>query len=85
MKTSIKKVQKITSKGQITLPVSWRRKFKTDQILVESHGSHLDISPFNLKSCEVDKEYTVFDAIRDNKGKGIKAEDLLSVLKKIDK
>jgi len=31
-----------------------------------------------------DQEYTVFDAIRDNKGKGIKAKDLVKVLKRID-
>jgi len=27
------------------------------------------------------KEYTVFDAIRDNDGKGIKAADLVKILK----
>lgn len=36
---------------------------------------------FNKKS--VFKEYTVFDAIRDNQGKGIKANDLIKILKKI--
>ena len=83
MEVSIKKVQKITSKGQITLPAQWRKRFKTNQILVESRGKHLDISPFDLKSCEIDKEYTVFDALRDNKGKGLKAKNLLGILKKI--
>jgi hypothetical protein len=29
------------------------------------------------------KEYTVFDAVRDNQGKGIKANDLIKVLKKM--
>ncbi|MFH0951455.1 MAG: hypothetical protein V1765_03220 [bacterium] len=28
------------------------------------------------------KAYTVFDAIRDNRGQGIKAEDLTQILKK---
>lgn len=82
----IRRVQKITSKGQITLPVSWRKKFKTNQILLVSNGDLIEISPFYLdenKKCYND-EYTVFDAIRDNKGEGLKAKDLLSILKKID-
>ena len=29
------------------------------------------------------KVYTVFDATRDNKGKGVKAKDLVAVLQKI--
>ncbi len=82
----IKRVQKVTSKGQITLPVSWRKKFKTNQIVLASKGDSLEISPFYLereKECRP-QEYTVFDAIRDNKGKGLKAASLLSILKKID-
>ncbi|MDO8555414.1 MAG: hypothetical protein Q7R75_02515 [bacterium] len=30
-------------------------------------------------------EYTVFDAIRDNKGKGLKVLDLIKILKKREK
>lgn len=80
----MEKVQKVTSKGQITLPVFWRSKFKTDQIFLRAKGDLIEISPVRLESLKA-KEYTVFDAIRDNKGKGIKAEDLLMILKKIDR
>lgn len=79
----IKKIQKITSKGQITLPVLWRNKFKTEQILLKVKDDLIEISPARLEPAKF-SEYTVFDAIRDNKGKGLKAGDLLKILKKID-
>jgi len=78
MKTFIEKTQKITERGQITLPASWRKEVKTDTIHLKTDGEFIEISP-------VYKEYTVFDAIRDNRGKGLKAIDLVKILKKIDK
>ncbi|MBU2542784.1 hypothetical protein KJ785_04465 [Patescibacteria group bacterium] len=75
-------IVKATTKGQITIPVKWRNRFKTDRFLIEIKDTHLEIKPINLDDlCKI-KDYTVFDAIRDNKGKGIKAKDLLGVLKK---
>ena len=84
MKT-LSRVQRVTSKGQITLPVSWRTAVQSDQVLVEQKGEVIEISPVHLSRRQNEKGwYTVFDAIQDNKGKGIKAEDLLKILKKID-
>lgn len=84
MKT-LSRVQRVTSKGQITLPVSWRVAVRSDQVLVEQKGEVIEISPVRLSRRKGGKGwYTVFDAIRDNKGKGMKAGDLLKVLKKID-
>ncbi len=83
MNITTEKVQKITSKGQITLPVLWRNKVKTNQILLKTKGDLIEIFPVKLDSLQT-KEYTVFDAIRDNKCKGIRAMDLLKLLKKID-
>lgn len=83
MSIVVEKVQKITSKGQITLPVLWRNRFKVNQILLKTKDDLIEISPLRLDSLQA-REYTVFDAIRDNKGKGIKAKDLLKLLKKID-
>lgn len=77
------KIQKITSRGQITLPVSWRRKVNTNTIVVRTKGDVVEITPARLEKNS--GEYTVFDAIRDNEGKGIKATDLVKILKKIDK
>ena len=43
------------------------------------------ILPFYLsKTKNIQGEYTVFDAIRDNKDRGLKAKDLLKILNKID-
>ncbi|MBU3925664.1 hypothetical protein KJ763_00645 [Patescibacteria group bacterium] len=83
MNTMIKKVQKITSKGQITLPILWRNKFKASQILLKTKGDVIEISSINLDNFK-QSDYTVFDALRDNKGKGLKAIDLLKILRKID-
>lgn len=85
MDKSTKRVQKVTSKGQITLPVSWRKKFNVQQVLVEPKGDFIEISSFSLDDRGCNEEYTVFDAIRDNNGKGLKAKDLLNILKKVDK
>lgn len=82
--TTRAKIQNITSKGQITLPVAWRRKTGAGQIVVRVKGNMLEISPAAISSRRGPKEYTVFDALRDNKGKGIKASDLLTLLKKMN-
>lgn len=86
MKTEkIEKIQKITSKGQITLPIAWRKKMGVDTIVVRTNGETLEISPARLVNSDADGYTTVFDAIRDNGGKGIKAKDLAKLIAKIDK
>ena len=79
----MKNIIKATSRGQITLPAKWRKNFNTDNFIIEEKKNSLEIKPINLK--EIENEYTVFDAIRDNKGRGIKAEDLIKILDKIEK
>ena len=76
------KIQRITSKGQITLPIAWRRKVDVDTIVVRTKGDTLEISPARLQK-EHDGYTTVFDAIRDNNGKGMKASDLSKLLGKL--
>ncbi len=80
MKT-VKKIQRVTSKGQITLPIFWRRMTGANMITLVTKGNRIEIAPTRLHE---DGEYTVFDAIRDNKGKGIKATDLIKILERID-
>jgi len=77
MKTNI---QKISSKGQVTLPAAWRRHIKTDTIAVSVSGDKLEIRPARFDTSD---EYTVFDALRDNNGVGLKVDDLQKILKKI--
>jgi bifunctional DNA-binding transcriptional regulator/antitoxin component of YhaV-PrlF toxin-antitoxin module len=76
-------LQKVTTRGQITLPISWRRKHATHFISVEETEHGILITPAVIDTSL--GEYTVFDALRDNKGKGIYAKDLAKMLKKIDK
>ena len=78
---TLQKIQRVTSKGQITLPVSWRRATGASMITLVTKGDYIEILPARLREAG---EYTVFDALRDNKGKGIKAIDLIKILKKID-
>jgi len=75
-------IVKATTKGQITIPANWRKKFKTNRYLVAIKDAHLEIKPIDLDKLAEEQDYTVFDAIRDNQGKGIKAKDLLDTLKK---
>ncbi|MDP2693195.1 MAG: AbrB/MazE/SpoVT family DNA-binding domain-containing protein [bacterium] len=75
-------IVKATTKGQITIPAAWRRRFKTDRYIVDIKQNHLEIKPLDLDKLNKPEEYTVFDALRDNKGKGVRAKDLLEVLKK---
>ena len=72
-------ISKATTKGQITIPKKWRDKFNTNQFIISEKGDKLEIKPLIVKG---EEEYTVFDAIRDNKGKGMKASDLVDILKK---
>ncbi|MFA5228494.1 MAG: hypothetical protein WC446_01910 [Candidatus Paceibacterota bacterium] len=78
----MKNIIKATSRGQITLPAKWRKGFDTDNFIIKEKKNSLEITPINLK--EIENDYTVFDAIRDNKGKGIKASDLVNILEKIE-
>ncbi len=80
------KIQHVTSKGQITLPISWRRKMgKTNAIMVRTKGDTLEITPLRTED-ERDEEWvTLFDAVRDNKGKGIPAKDFAKMIRRIDR
>ncbi|MBU0457948.1 AbrB/MazE/SpoVT family DNA-binding domain-containing protein [Patescibacteria group bacterium] len=75
------KVVKSTERGQITLPKNWRKNFDTDNFILEMHGNKLIIMPINIE--EVAEEEVLFDADRDNSGKGISPEEIIKCLKKI--
>ena len=78
------KIQRITSKGQITLPIAWRRKMGTSTIVVRAKGETLEISPLRTLDDEDAQWVTLFDAVRDNGGKGIPVSKLIATLEKID-
>ncbi|OGF26714.1 hypothetical protein A2477_01020 [Candidatus Falkowbacteria bacterium RIFOXYC2_FULL_47_12] len=81
-------IVKATSKGQITIPMSWRKQFDTNQFILKCQGDTITLQPIDLETIikrdEKKGDKVIFNAVRDNKGKGISAEELLKVLKKID-
>ncbi len=79
----MQRIQKVTSKGQVTLPGAWRTLVDTDHVLVRVVGTTVSFTPVYPKEMGSDGETTVFDAIRDNKGKGLRADDLLKILDRI--
>jgi bifunctional DNA-binding transcriptional regulator/antitoxin component of YhaV-PrlF toxin-antitoxin module len=81
---TIEKIQRITSKGQITLPIAWRRRMGTSSIVVRAKGETLEISPLRTLDDEDAQWVTIFDAVRDNEGKGIPVSKLIATLEKID-
>lgn len=74
------KISKCTSKGQITLPKDWRDQFKTEDFMIEYDQKILIIKPINIAGFQ---EEILFDAARDNEGKGIPIDDMIKALEKI--
>ena len=68
----------MTSKGQVTLPASWRERIQTDTVVFVERGDMLEIHPGEI----ISGEEVLFDAIRDNNGKGIPVSDLIRALEK---
>lgn len=74
----IQTIRKVTSKGQVTLPSSWRERVKNDTVVFIEHGNVLEVHPAEV----LVGEEVLFDAVRDNDGKGIPVDDLMHALKK---
>jgi bifunctional DNA-binding transcriptional regulator/antitoxin component of YhaV-PrlF toxin-antitoxin module len=73
------KITKCTTKGQITLPKEWRDQFKTEDFMIECGQKQL-VTPINLSELQ---EEVVFDAERDNGGKGVSVDEMIKTLNKI--
>jgi bifunctional DNA-binding transcriptional regulator/antitoxin component of YhaV-PrlF toxin-antitoxin module len=74
----MKTVRKITQKGQVTLPSSWRNRTNADLVSFVENGDVLEIHPAEI----ITGEEVLFDAVRDNNGEGIPAGELIKALKK---
>lgn len=76
-------IVKATSKGQITLPAKWRKNFSTDRFLLKEKKGVLEVSPLDASALEEEEGWeTIFDADRDNGGKGVGVDQLIKALKK---
>ncbi len=75
------KVTRSTVRGQITLPKRWRTQAGTDLFLMEMTDTSIVIKP--LEMAKARKEQVLFDADRDNDGKGVSLDEMIAVLKRI--
>lgn len=79
-----KKVVKSTSKGQITLPKKWRSQFDTDSFILDAQGEQLIVTALDLREGkECAAEEILWNADRDNDGKGLDIEEVMTILEKI--
>ena len=74
-------VVKATSKGQVTLPMKWRKNFLTDRFLLKEKGNTLVISPVDVGDLDEEGWETIFDATEHNQGKGIPIDEMIQALK----
>lgn len=75
------KIIKSTSKGQITIPKKWRSQFETNNYTLEVKKEEIIIKPININ--QLGNETVIFDADRDNNGKGISPDEMIRLLKKV--
>jgi bifunctional DNA-binding transcriptional regulator/antitoxin component of YhaV-PrlF toxin-antitoxin module len=75
-------IQRATSRGQITLPAWWRKQFDTNNYLLRLRERIIEIQPVDVQ--ELCEEEIIFDADRDNNGKGLPPEAFIKALKRID-
>ena len=77
-------IVKATSKGQITIPSKWRKAFGTNHFILELKGERIVMTPLDVEKAKKEEWMTVFDALRDNKGRGIAANKMLKVLRELE-
>jgi len=71
------KVVTCTSKGQITIPKKWRDKFKTSTFTLSTKDNKVIIMPINLEQLQ---DEIIFDADRDNEGKGVTPDEMIKMI-----
>ena len=76
-------VTKATSRGQITIPKAWRKRFKTNSYIMKAGDFKLEIMPMDEEELEWLGAETIFNADRDNNGQGIEAGEFLKILRSI--
>ena len=59
-----------------------KSELASSKALAKLGKDRLEIEPLNIRTKSKLEEFTVFDAIRDNKGKGIKAKDFFKAINK---
>ncbi len=81
MKT-IERIQNVGERGQITLPALWRKKTRASSVVVREKDGVLTVLPFRTEDEREESWVTVFDAMRDTKGKGVPVGIFIKELEK---
>ncbi len=84
MKTK-ERVQRVGERGQITLPATWRKKINSNIVIVREKNGVLEITPLQTEDERDEAWIDVFDAVRDNKGKGAPIDAFIKKLETIVK
>lgn len=82
---TITKTISATSRGQVTLPKIWRDRFGTNQYVLRAGDFKVEITPIDEEELEWLHGETIFNADRDNNGKGIKVQDFIKILENLKK
>lgn len=73
------KILKSTTRGQITIPIEWRKEFNTDKFLAKKIGGKIVIEPLLVENTRKDsKEKSLASIIRDENKNG-KYESVFNV------
>ena len=75
-----------SQKGQVTIPKKWRDMFDTDCFVAYLEKGSIVFKPHKIDFIpkeEGDNEEVIFNADRDNDGKGIPIEDIIQMLEEM--
>ncbi len=78
-------ITQATSRGQITIPKSWRERFNTNNYLLKAGNFKLEITPVDREELKWLGAETIFNADCDNNGQGIEAKQFVKILKSLDR
>ncbi|MBI4120140.1 MAG: hypothetical protein HY454_01610 [Parcubacteria group bacterium] len=82
---TIRTITKATTRGQITIPKAWRDSFQTNNYLLQTSDSKLEITPVDEEELEWLGAEVIFNAGRDNNGKGIEINKFIKILESLKK
>lgn len=81
---SAQRIQKITSKGQVTIPSAVREQFTGEYVSVKPMKGGVFVAPVHTYESEEGWD-VIFSADRDNNGKGISADAFVATMREIAK
>jgi bifunctional DNA-binding transcriptional regulator/antitoxin component of YhaV-PrlF toxin-antitoxin module len=72
-------MMKVFGTGQVTIPKDWRNKFGTDVFAATLEENHIVLVPISKPKTKA-KWVNIFNAAKDNKGKGIPLDEFIKMM-----